>query len=441
MNLKIVSATYGNKDVKNILEQNIKDNSLNIFADNKLFGDPQPNIKKYLRVTYSYNNIIRNEVIEEGNKLRIGKDIPVKRNKDMKFIIPAPDSQYYMWQILVQINHFREMGYEQDMHIPVYFFNKPSKYLLRLLSYDKFKCHFYIYPNDKKDKSYAAGSKPYLMYRFFDHHPEMQKYTYNLLDPDVIFTRQMDFNKFLGDDTWYGSDVASYVNINYIKSKDEAIPLFEDMCRICEVDPQVVINNDKTGTVGAQYIIKNNTPELWYEIYDKGNKLYSLFKKVESDIITGLNSYNPDKFAYKKGDTFKHQRRKWTVKEDHISDINLKPENEGKLYSKFEPIQAWTAEMWSTIYVALKHKIKLQVSEDMKFHWANHDISKWDSKAYFHNAGITAQKPNGKDFCKRAYEKQSPFKKEIPLQPQSASNKYVELIRRTEKEFAELIWD
>ena len=36
----------------------------------------------------------------------------------MKFIIPIPQHTYYLWQMLVQIANFREMGYEEDMHIP-----------------------------------------------------------------------------------------------------------------------------------------------------------------------------------------------------------------------------------------------------------------------------------------------------------------------------------
>ena len=44
----------------------------------------------------------------------------------MEFLVPVPDNDYYLWQMLVQIAHFRELGYEQDAHYLVVYFGEPS---------------------------------------------------------------------------------------------------------------------------------------------------------------------------------------------------------------------------------------------------------------------------------------------------------------------------
>lgn len=77
-------------------------------------------------------------------------------------------------------------------------------------------------------------------------------------------------------------------------------------------------------------------------------------------------------------------------------------------------------------------------SELMTFSWANAPIEAWDEHPYFHDAGVTAE--NGRDFSKVTWQS-SPFRKEIDVSPQSASYRYLELIRRTEKTFPDLIWD
>ena len=86
----------------------------------------------------------------------------------------------------------------------------------------------------------------------------------------------------------------------------------------------------------------------------------------------------------------------------------------------------------------IRHGIEPVASDLMQFSGANHHISDWDKNPYFHNAMVP--KENGRDFCKVTYQS-SPFRKEIMVSPDSISSKYVELIKETEQEFPELIWD
>jgi len=308
----------------------------------------------------------------------------------MKFIVPIPDHKYYLWQVLVQIANFRQMGYEQDMHIPVVYFGEPSETLKKLADSKELECHWHIYADDRTDKSYSASMKPYLMSLFFRDFPELGKEVFCYLDPDCIFTKPMNFEPFIGDDIWYGSDTRSYTGVKYIKDKGEQ--LFYEMCAICGVDAATIEANDEHSCIGAQYFIKNSTEELWKEIEESSVPLYK-----------------------------------------HMRDTADKYHPEGQQF----PIQAWTSEMWTTIYIPQKRGITLRTSPLMDFHWANHNSKDWFKKPFFHNAGQTTE--NGRDFCKISHQS-SPFSKEIVVSPDSASWYYLQLIKLTEIIFPDLIW-
>ena len=277
--------------------------------------------------------------------------------------------------------------------------------------------------------------KPYLMYKYFEKFPERRYDTYNYLDSDVLFTQPMDFTPFIQDDIWYGSSTRSYIGVEYVKSKGEE--LFMEMCKVCDVEPKLVESNDNHSSIGAQYFIKNNTAELWEEIYNKSNLLYSLFNRNHAELLDKLAQFQVG-VEYKAGDEVKYSNIKYIVTKDHLSKQD--PEKASELYSVFHFIQKWTAEMWSTIYVALNRGYTLRESDLMQFHWAGH-TSVWESKPYFHNAGIVSKESNGVNFHKLIYYTITPFKKEIITHESSVSSKYVEWIRKTEKMFPELIFE
>ena len=75
MKLKIVSAKYGGKDVKDIIESKIENDSINITVGNLLFGDPIPFIEKYLNITYELNGTKHTNVIAEENQFKIDSHV------------------------------------------------------------------------------------------------------------------------------------------------------------------------------------------------------------------------------------------------------------------------------------------------------------------------------------------------------------------------------
>ena len=102
------------------------------------------------------------------------------------------------------------------------------------------------------------------------------------------------------------------------------------------------------------------------------------------------------------------------------------------------PVQAWCAEMCMQQYETIRVGFTPVADERLQFHWANHNAAEWDERTYFHNAGVTAE--NGRDFCKITWQS-SPFHKQIKVSPEPASARYVDLIRKTEVMFPDLIWE
>ena len=392
--MKILNATYGNKDVTTIVSNSLKDDKLSFYISNNFFGgDPLPNVVKQLIIKYEEDGVKKEYTFHEGEMCKLPIFVKPRvlyngKPKKIKFIIPVPDVSYYLWQVLVQINNFRRLGYEVDAHYPVGCFNGTKTEILdSLLKSVNIKTNFHIYYDSREDKSYSASLKPWLMAQYFKEFPEEKDNVYVYLDTDVIFLKSIDWGKFADDNIWYESDTCSYLDSRYIKSKGEQ--LFYEMCEIVDIDPQVVLDNDKN-CGGAQYITKNNTFEYWDEVQRLSIPLYR-----------------------------------------HMTDTADKYKPVGDPY----PIQAWTSEMWTTNWVLWKHNIETKCAKELEFHWANHEMKNLTYSIY-HNAGVVAN--DGKNFAKTAYQS-SPFNKEIIGTIDSISYKYIEEIRDTETNFPELV--
>ena len=162
--------------------------------------------------------------------------------------------------------------------------------------------------------------------------------------------------------------------------------------RYRRLSPEAVLEHDDN-SIGAQYFVKDAGADFWFNVERNSVKAYH-------HMIETADQYKPEGHEY--------------------------------------PIQAWCAEMYMQQYETIRAGFTPVADERLQFHWANHNVAEWDERAYFHNAGVTAE--NGRDFCKITWQT-SPFRKEISVSPESASFRYVDLIRRTEAMFPELIWE
>lgn len=76
--MKIIKATYGNKDCTNIIQSKVKDGKLIIRSSNDIIGDPTVGSTKYLKVDIELNGKTFNESVKEGDLLVFPKS---KNNK------------------------------------------------------------------------------------------------------------------------------------------------------------------------------------------------------------------------------------------------------------------------------------------------------------------------------------------------------------------------
>lgn len=393
--MKILSATYGGTDVVEIVRNYVAKNRKSIPASNVLFGDTNPGVEKLLKIEYEINDVPYSKTVREGHSLEleiVDTKIEVVKsvytNKKIKFIVPFIDRPYYLWQILIQINNFRKMGYEQDtIFLGTTFADMVTTELQKMVDSPDVKAKFVLYPEDRLIRRYPASLKPRTMAKYFRDYPEEKDTVYVYLDPDVIFLRPIDFATYANDDIWYEGDTTGYLNSRYIKSKGEQ--LFLEMCMIVGIDPQVVMAND-LNCGGAQFIIKNNTYELWHEIETLSVILYKHMDETKE-------KYCPPSQQY--------------------------------------PIQAWAAEMWTTDWCAWKYGIETKVIPELNFHMADHALSRLEYP-FLHCTGNVEE---GKAFQKKTYQ-DSPFKVELSDYEDSITSLYVKEIREVIVNFPDLIW-
>lgn len=304
----------------------------------------------------------------------------------MKFLIAVPDNSYYLWQVLVQINNFRRMGIEEDTIYVFGIFNgQPSELLLRFLNSTNIKAKMYVINDTRPYKGYTSSLRPHIISKFYSIYDFKERVIF-YLDPDVVFTKKMDFSKFEQGDTWYVSDTISYIGSEYIISKSEE--LFTKMCDIVGVDPVTITSHDKDAG-GAQYIMKNVNVHFWNKVYLDCEKLFELMNGTQT-------IYHPE-----------------------------------------HPIQAWCADMWSVLWNGWHFGNKIEIHKELEFGWASDQKNRWNETNIFHNAGVTTN--DGKHFAKTAYQV-SPFNKETLGEEESCSYGYIQEIRDTEKNFPELLF-
>lgn len=308
----------------------------------------------------------------------------------MKILIVLPDHPYFLWQMLVQINNFRKFGIEEDVVYIIGKFNsQPSDILKNIVRNGNIKSSFFVYRDERVKKGYSSSLRPFLIKKFFQDFPENEKETFFYTDPDVIFTKKMDFTKFLNDDVWYLSDTRSYLDSRYIISKSDV--LFKEMCDIAKISPEIVVSNDDSAG-GAQYLLKNTTAKFWEKVENDCEDLYK-------HMVTTSGKYNP-----------KH------------------------------PIQAWTSDMWAVLWNAWYFGHKTKIDKEFDFCWATDTINRWNETNIFHNAGVVgADGDNGRLFSKIAHQI-SPFNKELKCSEDFCSYNFVKEIKETEINFNKILF-
>ena len=114
--------------------------------------------------------------------------------------------------------------------------------------------------------------------KHFKEHPYLSEEAIFFHDADFVFTRYMDFSKFLNDDKWYFSDTISYIGYDYIMSKGEEV--LDAMCDIIGIDKSVVKDN-QLNSGGAQKLFKNIDYKYWEMVEEYSNKLHDRLSNMQ----------------------------------------------------------------------------------------------------------------------------------------------------------------
>lgn len=303
----------------------------------------------------------------------------------MKILIATFDHNYYLWQCLVQINNFMKYGYDSDT-VYIIASSNPSSVLKSMMNNPKIKSKFFIYKDERQNVNYPVTLRHHILEKFYRENPEYEKETILLTDPDVVFTKKLDFTNMINDEYWHLSDTRSYISSRYIKRVSEK--LFIEMCNIVGVSPKEIESLDDNAG-GAQYLMKGINAEFWKKCHDDSEKLYN-----------------------------------------HMNDTK-------KIYNKYGEIQSWTADMWAILWNGVYYGHKIKINKDMDFCWPTENIKRWDETYIFHNAGIAGDSET--HFSKITYQT-SPFNKYLHSNDDNCTYMYIKEIKNTEENFKDILF-
>ncbi|KQM65222.1 hypothetical protein ASE74_10145 [Pedobacter sp. Leaf216] len=312
----------------------------------------------------------------------------------MIFLSALPDTDYFMWQLEIQILNFKSFNIiKENYHILISYdpdkgINPHFKDLTDQYSDD---VSFFYYADNRIEKSYVSTVRPHIIAKHFKEHLWLSVEHIFYHDTDIVFTDSIpDFDFLCIGDTWYFSDTRSYLDSAYI---DRCAPgLLTGMCEVLGFKEELIRKNDQNAG-GAQTLLKNVDSKFWEKIEIDCNILYQFLTSTQ-------NKY--ERLYYQK---YKNQGRKYT------------------------PISSWCSDMWVILWNALE-RAEVKLHEDLDFCWPFHDQTEWLNKKIFHNAGVGPTEAKTL-FFKGNYAETVPYGKYLDyVQHNTCSNKYVDMIRQ-----------
>lgn len=298
---------------------------------------------------------------------------------ELRFISSNPAIPYYLWQVETFLQNFMNMGINPNMIDIVCSLEGgivPEEWG-RLA--EKYPARFFFYQDTRETKHYISSIRPNVLKQHFKAHPYLERDAVFYHDCDIVFTNTINWDKFLHDDKWYGSDCKWYVGHDYIASKGgEELDL---MCNIVGISKEVVKQNENN-TIGAQYLMKNIDHYFWEDVERHSENMFYEVNKI---------------IAQKKQKDPTHHE-----------------------------LQIWTSDMWAVLWNGWKRNRETVCHKDFDFSWATSHIQEWDRNNIFHNAGAVSNE-NGM-FYKGMYQESYP-PKDLVIDPNSCGYNYYEIIK------------
>lgn len=316
------------------------------------------------------------------------------RDLNTIYLSAQPDEIYFLWQLKLQIFNFKKIGIpKENIHVLIGYqkSNGLNVEFQRFIDSNE-DASFYIYEDTRIRKKYTPSLRPNIICKHFIKYPYLEGMTIFYHDSDIIFRHMPDWIDFLHDDLWYASNVRSYVGCDCIINA-VGREVFEDMCRIVDVDCESVILNDKN-TGGAQFILKQVPVSFWKKVEQDCENLYAyLLERTKSD-----NFFNDLKDS-----------------------------------SNF---QVWCVDMWIHWWNAIKMGKVFKIVEEMNFCWADSKLEEWNKCNILHYTGkMNEYNQNGKYFRKKNYVHFEPFYDDFSnIDENTCSVPLISLIHEYQKE-------
>lgn len=285
---------------------------------------------------------------------------------NMIFITAQPDTPYFHWQVSLYLYQFNKHNIIDNCYAVFgYENNEPSDYVKEIMKTNK---NIISYKDTRtyRTKKYSPSIRPHLLAKFFKDRPELGKNVF-YHDSDIFLVKLPKFELLLNDDIGYLSDTVSYIGYEYLKDcgnrykekyKISELDLFENMCKIINIDPELIKQN-QLNSGGAQYLLKNIDYHYWEECEPLSVELYEYFCNYETK------------------------------------------------YPIDNPVQKWCAGMWVELWNYWKRG-KTSIHKELDFSWATGTADDYNKLNIFHLAGVTNEN-NSDKFYKSLYTNQTVF--------------------------------
>ena len=304
--------------------------------------------------------------------------------KNLRFICAQPTSLFYAWQVEVMMNNFMEMGINpNNIDIVCWKMNNviPEEWVKLTNAYP---ARFFFYDDTRASKHYISSIRPNILKQHFIANPELEDEAILYHDCDIVFTKPINWEQFLEDDKWYGSDTRWYIAHSYILGKGQDV--MDKMCEIVGIDESVVRDNE-LNSIGAQYLMKGINAGFWENVEKDCERLYNE--------ITVLN--------------------------------NMKKSKE----PEYHELQIWCADMWAVLWTGWNMGQETVCHPDLEFAWGTSSESDYDRLNILHNAGVVSSADGL--FYKAEFMGRLPYNLNLNIKEGTASKKYYEIIQQVEK--------
>jgi hypothetical protein len=291
----------------------------------------------------------------------------------MIFLSVQPDEYYFKWQLELQICNFNNLAVSPgQIHILIGYNPRVglSPDFTRLISHNKDKACFFVYPDDRQTPEYKPSIRPHLIAKHLTQFPALERETIFYHDSDIVFNQLPDFGQLTTGQDWYVSDTRDYLDSHYIRQHGNE-DLFKEMCNIVDISSDVVEFGDEH-CGGSQYVLKSTTVAFWKKVEKDAEALYRVMEA--------------------------HNRK--AAEKEYITS--------GRRRSQFHGIQSWCADMWSLLWNALRDGFVVRISHELDFCWANDPRKRLDTCKILHYTGNMTS--NGDFFFKKTkYINYSPY--------------------------------